>query len=59
MVMVTFSLAQKESEKMDKIFYSFKIKAASPYVSAESKGRRLATTEKVFLLKNSFENLKK
>jgi hypothetical protein len=35
--MITFSFAQKESEKMDKMYYGFKIKTASPYVSAEIK----------------------
>ncbi|MEJ0102692.1 MAG: hypothetical protein WDO19_09110 [Bacteroidota bacterium] len=37
MVMVTFSFAQKESEKMDKMYYGFKIRTASPYVSADIK----------------------
>ncbi|MBS1574904.1 MAG: hypothetical protein JST09_06330 [Bacteroidetes bacterium] len=32
MVLVTFSLAQKESKKLDKIYYGFKLKKASPYV---------------------------
>ena len=37
MVMVTFSLAQKESEKMNKMYYGFKIRTTSPYVSADIK----------------------
>lgn len=36
MVLVTFSFAQKESKKLEKIYYGVKIKEASPYVSAEN-----------------------
>ena len=35
LVLVTFSLAQRESRKLDKIYMGFKINTASPYVSSE------------------------
>jgi hypothetical protein len=35
MVLITFSFAQRESKKLDKIYYGFKVKYASPYVSSE------------------------
>jgi hypothetical protein len=36
LVLVTFTLAQSESKKLDRIYMGFKIKMASPYVTAES-----------------------
>ena len=36
LVLITFSLAQRESKKLDKIYMGFKIGTASPYVSSES-----------------------
>ena len=35
MVLITFSFAQRESKKLDKIYYGLKMKEASPYVSSE------------------------
>jgi hypothetical protein len=35
LVLITFSFAQRESSKLDKIYIGFKIKTASPFVSAE------------------------
>jgi hypothetical protein len=35
LVLITFSFAQRESKKLDKIYYGFKVKNAEPYVSSE------------------------
>ena len=35
MVLVTFSLAQKESKKIEKMYFGFKIRTVSPFTSAD------------------------
>jgi hypothetical protein len=53
MVLITFSFAQQESKKMDKIFYGFKVTAASPYVSAKTKSHAsTAQPEKIIISAN-------
>lgn len=46
LVLITFSFAQRESKKLDKIYYGFKMKEASPYVSAEKGGTNKVVSSK-------------
>jgi hypothetical protein len=50
LVLITFSFAQRESKKLDKIYYGFKMKQASPSVSSKpaKKAKNNLSTEKTY-----------